>query len=436
MAVGTKVNFAVNEMKIAGVYHHRQAASLPPLALPNRAGVMLPLFLVGFGTFLNLYAPQPVLPEFRQIFHANEFQVSLTISASILAVALAATPVGLLADAVGRKRVIVAAMLGLSIPTFMAATASNLNHLIGWRFLQGFFIPGIIAVTMAYISEESPTNAVGSTMATYVSGTVAGGFVGRFSVGLITPEWGWRMAFALLGVATAILGLVAWWLLPRATRFVRHHNARASLQSLLKHVRNPQLLATYAVGFNVLFCLVGAFTYVNFYLADPPFHLGTRALSAIFLIYLVGALLTPLTGRVLDKVGCRRVVVAAALAGAVGALLTLIHWVPLVIVGLTLGACGAFACQSAASSHVGKAAGQARSSAAGLYVTFYYLGGCAGSVLPGIIWRHAGWVGCVGLLIGVQTATAWVAWRLWNESTSTPLPSSAAELFKMLNVEC
>jgi predicted MFS family arabinose efflux permease len=418
------MNIAVDEMKSAVVGHRGPAAGR------SRAGALLPLFLVGFGTFLNLYAPQPVLPEFRQIFHANEFQVSLTISASILAVAMAATPVGLMADAVGRKRVIVAAMLGLSVPAVLAATSANLHQLVWWRLLQGFFIPGIIAVTMAYISEESPPRAVGSTMATYVSGTVAGGFVGRFSVGLITPEWGWRTAFAVLGGATAALGLLAWWLLPRATRFVRHHNARSSLQSLRTHLRNPQLLATYAVGFSVLFSLVGAFTYVNFYLADAPFHLGTRALSAIFLIYLVGAMITPLTGRVLDQVGCRRVVVGAALAGALGALLTLFHWLPLVITGLTLGACGAFACQAAASSHVGKAAGKARSSAAGLYVTFYYLGGCAGSVLPGIIWRHAGWVGCVGLLVGMQTVTAWLAWRLWNEPAGAQPPGFAVEAIK------
>ena len=164
-------------------------------AAPSRVGVHAALFITGFGTFLNLYATQPLLPQFRQLFRASELMVSLTVSAPVLAVALVAPLVGLLADAVGRKRVIVAAMLGLTIPTALAGTSADLGQLIAWRFLQGFFVPGIIAVSIAYISEESPIESVGSTMSIYVTGTVIGGFSGRFIVGLVETHWGWRTAF-------------------------------------------------------------------------------------------------------------------------------------------------------------------------------------------------------------------------------------------------
>jgi len=381
----------------------------------GRAGLLTALFITGFGAFVNLYAPQPILPQFRQIFGASELQVSLTVSAPVLAVALAAPVVGLLADAVGRKRIIVAAMLGLTLPTAFAALATNLNQLIFWRFLQGFFIPGIIAVAMAYVSEESPRRLVGSTMATYVTGTVVGGFAGRLATGLITPHWGWRTAFVALGAATFAGGLATWKLLPRSTRFVPQREEGATLGSLKAHLRNPQLLATYAVGFNVLFSLVGAFTYVNFYLADEPFLLGTAALSSIFAVYLIGAALTPVAGQILDRAGYRRTLVGAVLVAAAGALLTLIQWTPAVIAGLACCACGAFACQAAASSQVGKAAGTARSSAAGLYVGFYYLGGCCGSILPGLFWKQAGWTGCVALMVLTQGVTGAIAYHLWKD---------------------
>jgi predicted MFS family arabinose efflux permease len=208
--------------------------------------------------------------------------------------------------------------------------------------------------------------------------------------------------------------LTAWWLLPRSTQFVRQHNAAASFQALRMHLRNPQLLATYAVGFNVLFCLVGTFTYVNFYLADKPFHLGPTALASIFAVYLIGAVLTPVAGYLLDRIGYRRALMGAAGLAAGGMLLTLVHSVPIIIGGLALGATGAFACQSAASSQVGRAAGKARSSAAGLYVALYYLGGFVGSVLPGLLWKHGGWLGCVTLIILMQAITASIAGNLWN----------------------
>lgn len=381
----------------------------------SRAGLLLALFVTGFGTFVNLYATQPLLPRFREIFHASELMVSLTVSAPVLAIALIAPLVGLLADRVGRKRVIVAAMLGLAVPTVLAGTADNLPHLIIWRFLQGLFIPGIIAVAMAYISEESPRDLVGSTMSMYVSGTVVGGFAGRFLTGVIVSRWEWQVAFWVLGAASFAGGLLTWWLLPRSTKFVPQSNVAASLRSMRTHLHNPQLLATYAVGFNVLFALVGAFTYVNFYLSESPFWLGPAALASIFGVYLIGAVVTPLAGRVLDRIGYRRGLVAAAGIAASGSLLTLIPSLPVVIGGLAMGASGAFICQSAASSHVGKAARQARSSASGLYVALYYLGGCVGSILPGFLWKETGWTGCVAMIVMMQAITAGIAYRLWRD---------------------
>lgn len=400
---------------------------MPPPRLQNRAGLLLALFLTGFGTFLNLYETQPLLPRFRELFHASELRVSLTVTAPVLAVALMAPLIGLLADAIGRKRVIVTAMLGLSVPTLLAATSTSLNQLIFWRFLQGLSIPGIIAVAMAYISEESPRHAVGSTMSVYVTGTVVGGFLGRFVAGWIVSRWEWHAAFLVLGAASFAGGLVTWALLPASTRFVRQNNAAASLRSMRGHLRNPQLLATYFVGFNVLFSLVGAFTYVNFYLADKPFWLGPAALASVFGVYLIGAVVTPVAGRLLDRIGTRRGLVRAAAMAACGSLLTLIPSLPVVVAGLAMAASGAFACQSAASSHVGKAAQSARSSAAGLYVALYYLGGCAGSILPGFLWRQAGWAGCVVLIVAMQALTACVAFHFWKEEPRDTRACKAAQ---------
>jgi predicted MFS family arabinose efflux permease len=375
----------------------------------------LALFLTGSGAFLNLYAPQPLLPLFRQLFHASELQTSLTVSVSVLAVALMAPLTGLLADLLGRKGVILVAMLGLGLTTVMAATAGSLSQLLVWRFLQGTFIPGIIAVAMAYISEEAPAEAVGSIMATYVTGGVIGGFSGRFVTGLVTPAWGWHAGFLVLGTATLLSALVISACLPRSRRFVRQRGPGASFQALGQHLRNPHLLATYAVGFNVLLSIVAMFTYVNFYLADPPFALGPAALSSIFAVYLIGATVTPTAGRLIDAFGQRRSLVGAVWLSGVGVLLTLIGHVAIVIAGLALLATGVFACQAAAASHVGKAAGHAYSSAAGLYVSFYYFGGAVGSFVPGLFWARLGWPGCVAFVLTMQALTAGIAYFGWRD---------------------
>jgi MFS transporter, YNFM family, putative membrane transport protein len=371
------------------------------------------LGLTGFGAFLNLYAPQPLLPVFRQLFRASEFQVSLTVSAAVLAVALAAPFAGFVADRFGRKPVILVAMAGLGLATIMTATARTLPVLIGWRFLQGLFVPGVLAVTMAYVSEEAAPEAVGRTMATYVTGGVIGGFAGRFLVGLVAAPWGWAAGFVVLGVATLGCAVAVALLLPPSAHFVRQDTR--FLRVLGRHLRNRQLLATYAVGFNVLLTIVATFTYVNFYLADPPFHLGPSALSLIFAVYLIGAAITPTAGAIIDRLGYRRALIGAVGVSGIGMVLTLIPRLPVIVTGLTLLASGVFASQAAASTQVGRAATEARSSAAGLYLTLYYLGGALGSAVPGLLWRRLGWPGCVGFVLIMEALMAGTAYVRWTD---------------------
>ncbi len=52
--------------------------------------------LAGMCTFLNVYCTQPLLPLLRQVFRASELEVSFTVSATILATALTAPPIGFL----------------------------------------------------------------------------------------------------------------------------------------------------------------------------------------------------------------------------------------------------------------------------------------------------------------------------------------------------
>ncbi|MCE5267523.1 MAG: MFS transporter [Planctomycetaceae bacterium] len=382
--------------------------------LQMRIGVIV----AGFCTFLPIYATQPLLPEFRRIFSASALAVSLTVSAVTLAIAISSPWIGSLADAVGRKRVIVAAILGLSVPTCLAATSSNLSQLIAWRFTQGLFVPGIIAVTLAYIAEEALAGTAASVTAAYITGTIMGGMSGRFIAAMIAEHSGWRQAFVSLGLTSLLCGLLAWVLLPRSRRFVRQRNLLAPLRSMVAHLGNRRLLATYFVGFNALFTLVGVFTYANFYLAGKPFGLGLVALGSVFLVYGLGVVVTPAAGRVIDRYGYRSGMVMALTIALAGLLLTLIPVTWSVVLGLALLSTGIFIAQSGASSHVGVVAKTARSSAAGLYVCFYYLGGSLGATLLGWLWRTHGWTGCVACVAMLQVFSAAIALRWFAPASS------------------
>jgi predicted MFS family arabinose efflux permease len=382
--------------------------------------------LAGFCAFLDLYAPQPLLPMLARLFKVSTGRVSLVVTVSTVAVALAAPFVGILADRFGRKRIIVPATVLLALPTLLAAFSTSLNQLLFWRFWQGVLTPGIFAATVAYIAEEweGPT---GKAVTAYVVGTVVGGFCGRTLAALMAHYVSWQAAFVLLGVLNLAGGVAIWAWLP-ADR--KRHTPRAKhthLAQMLGHFRNPRLLATYATGFCVLFTLLATFTYVNFYLAAPPFRLSTAALGLLFVVYLGGAAIAAGAGRWIDRLGHRKMVIYAFCGGIGGVLLTLIHNVPSVMIGLTLICSGTFIAQSSASSYIGKAAEHGRASAVGLYVMFYYAGGSFGAAIPGRLWNWAAWPACAGLIIVVQLLTITLAGVFWKPVGVHPTQPSEHE---------
>jgi predicted MFS family arabinose efflux permease len=379
--------------------------------MPASRKRLFAVVLAGFCAFLDLYAPQPMLPMLARVFHTSPAGASLLVSLSTLAVAFAAPFVGFVADRFGRKQVIVPATILVAVPTLLAATASTLNQLLFWRTLQGLFTPGIFAVTVAYINEEWREGA-GAAMAAYVTGTVLGGFTGRMLAAAVSMRWSWQLAFLLLGFLNLAGAAAIHLWLPPGRRFTqtRHSNAI----QVARHLRNPRLLSTYCAGFCVLFTMVAMFTYVNFHLAREPFHLNTAQLGLVFGVYLIGAAVTPAAGRWIDRLGHRTALAYALSLGLAGSALTLLPSLLAVMAGLTFCCTGVFAAQSAASSYVGKVALEGKGVAVGLYVMFYYAGGSAGAALPGALWQWGGWLACVALIAAVQLLTMALAFRYWD----------------------
>jgi predicted MFS family arabinose efflux permease len=385
--------------------------------------------LCGVCAFLGLYCTQPMLPMLETLFHASKTAVGMTVSAATLGVALSAPIFGALAERLPRKRVIVFAVLGVSVPTLLAATSTSLAQLIFWRFLQGVTVPGIIAVVITYIGEEWPPDRVALIMSFYVSGTALGGFIGRLTGGIVADHFNWRVSFLVLGSASlAGAAAIAAWL-PRGTRKLApagRDSDRRFIYQVQGLFRSRRLIATFAVGFNVLFSNVGVFTWITFYLSAPPFHLSTTALSSLFFVYLIGLVITPAAGYLITRVGLRAGIAGAILCAIAGVLLTLEPSLPIVIAGLTLLSTGVFIAQTASSSHLRVAApAGARVTAAGLYVTCYYLGGAAAGVLPGAFWAIGGWPACVAFIVAMQTIALIIALVGWRTSKPLDTPGTA-----------
>jgi MFS transporter, YNFM family, putative membrane transport protein len=381
----------------------------------------LPVALAGAAAFLTLYATQPLLPLLARTFSASTFAVGLTVTAPTIAIALVAPAVGRFADRVGLRRVIVGCAFLLSVATALAAASTTLAQLIACRLLQGVFTPGVFAGTVAYIHETWPPSRTGRATAIYMTGTIVGGFVGRALAGLIAADVNWHLSFAVLSVLHLAIAVVLWLWLPdeRDARLKprvpsRTAGARRFSGAATRLLRNSQLRATYAIGFCVLFTNVAMFTYVTFHLAAPPFGLSTAALGWLFVVYVIGAIVTPYAGRWIDRYGHRVGLASAMGIGAVGALLTLMPSLVAIAAGLALASTGVFVAQTTTSSYIGAVTTDDRALAVGLYSTFYYTGGSLGGAVPATVWNVAGWPGCVALVVLVQSTGALVALTRWK----------------------
>jgi len=383
--------------------------------------------VAGYCAFLQLYATQPLLPMLTGVFHAGKVAVSLTVTLASLGVAVAAPLAGMLADRIGRRRVIVWSAFLLALTSLATASATSLWQLIAWRFLQGVFTPGVFAVTVAYINDEWRGAGAGRVVGAYISGTVTGGFSGRLISGLVAAHASWPPVFLVLGGLNLILAaVVAVWLPPEQQR--ERVEQGGIWSAAAAHLANRRLMATFLVGFCVLFSLVGIFTYITFHLADPPYSLDSAALGALFFVYLAGSAVTPLAGRAIDRFGHRKMLAWAIAVSILGVAITLGRPLWTVVAGLAVCCTGVFSAQASASAFIGTAAERDRGLAVGLYATFYYLGGSAGAAAPGPFYAWGGWPACAAFIAAVQVLTILIALLYWSPEGAMKSPYDARRI--------
>lgn len=379
-----------------------------PFAAPSWV-LKLTIGLIGVFAFLQVYSIQAILPVLMMDFTATEVQAGMIVGATILAIAIMSPFLGMLSDAVGRKSFIVGALLFLAIPTALIAQSPNIGWMGMWRFMQGLSVPGITVVTIAYIGEEFEGRALTELMSFYVSGSVLGGFMGRFLLGHLHELIGWRAGYYVMAGMTLIGALWVGKMLPASRHFVANPKFRSAMQTLGEHLVNRYVVTSCLLGACVLFSLVGCFTFINLHLAYTPYELSTGALANIFAVYLIGVVITPLSTTLLRRFGSARTVRVAVIISMFGVLLTLVTPLWGIVLGLAIMSSGVFITQAATISYIAVNVKKGRSLASGLYYMGYYAGGTMGAWLCGIAYARGQWSLTVWLLLFVQVLALLVA---------------------------
>ena len=375
----------------------------------------LALCLGSFLVFINLYAPQPLLPALRTEFGVSTLVVSLVMSLATLSLAASLLVFGPLSDAIGRDRIMRYTLLAAGLMSLGLALAPNFETLLLLRTLQGFVLGGLPAVAIAWMGDEFDRPALLSAVGLYIGANTLGGIGGRVVGGAVAEIGGAPASFMTVGLMTLVGVALFWKLLPASHAFTpRPFEFKGALADLGGHLRNPLLLGAYLLGGLNFLIFINQYSYITFRLADAPFGLGARLIGLIFVTYLGGTLGSALSGRLARSVPqpvCMMLGIAILMGGTI---VTLSGSLPVIIAGLTINAFGFFLSHSMASSWVGRHAERARGSASALYLVFYYCGASLGGLWLEPFWQLGGWVGvAIGswLVLGATLAIAGWLWR-------------------------
>ena len=377
-----------------------------PATMPHPTGLSLQrsllIAVIGFLTLVDLFATQAILPSLAQVYGVKPAEIGLAANASTLGMAVAGLLVGGLSAAIERKRAIALSLLLLSVPTALLAYAPDLTVFALLRVVQGLFMAGAFTLTLTHLAERCEVRTA-HALAAYVTGVVASNLIGRltaaFVAGIVGAESSF-LFFALLNLAGAALVAV-----------VLHRNAPEPTMSSARfwspwarHLADPALRRTFAIGFLILFGFIGVFTYVGFVLMKPPHMLSMTALGIVFLVFLPSMITTPTAGAITRLVGPGAASAGSLAVALAGLALLLLPDLLALIAGMTLVGIGTFFAQAVATGHVGRIANGDKAAASGLYLSAYYCGGLAGAAVIGQLFDRFGWtaaVSGVALALGV-----------------------------------
>jgi predicted MFS family arabinose efflux permease len=384
------------------------------ISVGNRT-VRIAFFLCGLAAFLNLYATQGILRELAVAFNVSAERAGQGVSVTTLAVAIIAPFVGRLSARFERRKVISFAAVAAAFPVIWSAHATSFSSFLAARFAAGVLMPFVFAISVAYIGELFGRDEATEVNALFVAGTTLGGFAGRFVTNSMTSFVDWRYALDVIAWLCVATGVVIYACLPASSAHAaRPNNDRANEASRWMLLKSRPLLASFFVGACVLASQVATFTFVGLRLVHAPFNFNTVEIGAIYAVFLVAVVVTPLAGRVARYRGPRITALAAVVLALLGALLTLSDSVGVILIGLALGATAVFVEQASANSFISQMSGAARSTAIGLYLSFYYFGGSLGSMLPVPAWKAWGWSGCVAFVVVAQMVVGVLVFFFWR----------------------
>ena len=373
--------------------------------------ILLMSVATGLAVASNYYA-QPLLETIARNFSLSASSAGFLVTAAQLGYAVGLLFLVPLGDMFERRAMIVSMTLLAAGGMLITASSQSLAMMIFGTALTGLFsVVAQILVPLA-ATLASPEKR-GKVVGTIMSGLLLGILLARTVAGLLAGIGGWRTVYWVASVLMVVMALALWRGLPKV-KSETHLNYPQLLGSVFSLFTHDKLLRTRA--------LLGCFTFANFsilwtsmafLLAAPPFNYSEGMIGLFGLAGAAGALGARPAGGLADK-GKSHITTTASLV------LLLLSWAAIwyghvsvlaLIVGILVLDLTVQGVHITNQTVIYRVKPEARNRLTAGYMTSYFIGGAAGSLISASAWQHAGWAGvcAVGAVMAILNLLVW--WR-------------------------
>ena len=293
------------------------APTPPELALRSRHGqaVLGGFTLAHFAHHLSNSLLNPLLPLIRDTFALSYAQSGFAVSAFAVSLGFANMPLGLLADRIGHRLVVVTGLVVLGGVSAALALAGSYAELLLLLVAMGIASGTYHAPAATLIARTFPVSIRGAALGLHITGGHLAFFAAPLVAGVLAASAGtWRAPYLAFAAAPIACGLLLWTLAPKGHQVPVAAGGLAPLRDVVAVMRAVGPLVSLSILFQVGFAAFLAF--MTLYLVDARGVSPAVAAALFGFPQLLGMLGAPLGGAVSDRLG-RRAVILIGL-GALG----------------------------------------------------------------------------------------------------------------------